>query len=144
MIALVLFSNIMQCIQCTCFIKLVDTDNICIVKHVNFFQLRCSPIFRSHHIQTNIAEFQNRSIALSYTGRLQNYHIKACGFTDINGFLNMSTKCSIVITGSQASHISAIVCNGIPHRFFSWKDLQKQQQWFYLYNCSGIFLQFHQ
>src|SRR5688572_30336908 len=86
-ISFILLSYVIQRIQCTGFVKLIDTNKISIIQHIDLLQLRSSTILRRHHVHTDITMIQNACITLPNTGALKYYKIETGLLTYIDCFI---------------------------------------------------------
>ena len=70
MVALVLLLDISQGILGTTLVKLVDSDQVRKVQHIDLLQLGSGAVFWRHHIERYVTVIYDLGVTLAYTRRL--------------------------------------------------------------------------
>ena len=113
MAALILFTHIPDSIQGARLIKFINSDHVCIIQHIDLFQLARGSVFRCHHVQTDLCIIQYGRIPLSHAGALQNDPIISRLPADIQPIRHMFTERYVTIPGGQRPHVYPGVGNAV-------------------------------
>ena len=112
-VADVLLAHIAQGIQGSALVKLVERNQVCKVQHVDFLQLGCCPILRSHHVERQVGMLNDFGVGLADAGGFKDDQIVARRLDRVHGILHVLGKGQIGLAGGQGTHVDARMMDGI-------------------------------